>query len=70
MTNQRNSAGFSLIEVLIALVIISVGLIGLAALQARALQFNQGSYLRRRWAPTTLPSQLRPRRAPRWPSEI
>ncbi|MDH0500299.1 type IV pilus modification protein PilV [Stutzerimonas stutzeri] len=48
MTNQQNSSnsGFTLIEVLIALVIISVGLIGLAALQARALQFNQGSYLR------------------------
>lgn len=44
MTNK--SAGFSMIEVLVTLVILSVGLLGLAALQARALQYNQGAYLR------------------------
>lgn len=43
---KKRNSGFSLIEVLIALVIISVGLIGLAALQARGLQYNQGAYLR------------------------
>lgn len=38
--------GLSLIEVLVTLLITSVGLLGLAALQARSLQFNHGAYLR------------------------
>lgn len=38
--------GFTLIEVLVALLVISLGLFGFAALQAKASQFNQGSYLR------------------------
>ena len=40
------TAGFSLLEVLIALLVLSVGLLGLAALQANTLQFNQSAYLR------------------------
>lgn len=43
MINQK---GFSLIEVLIALLVTSVGLLGLAALQAKSLQYNHGAYLR------------------------
>lgn len=39
-------AGFSLIEVLIALVVLSVGLLGLAGLQATSLRNNQSAYLR------------------------
>lgn len=38
--------GFSLIEVLIALVILSVGLLGLAGLQTSSLHANDGAYLR------------------------
>jgi type IV pilus modification protein PilV len=38
--------GFSLFEVLIALVVLSVGLLGLASLQTNTLKFNQGAYLR------------------------
>ncbi len=38
--------GSSLIEVLIAVVIISVGLLSVAALQTMALKSNQGSYYR------------------------
>lgn len=38
--------GFSLIEVLVALAVLSVGLLGLAALQTTGLKFNHQSYER------------------------
>jgi type IV pilus assembly protein PilV len=38
--------GFSLIEVLVALLVLSIGLLGLAALQTFSLQYNTGSYYR------------------------
>ncbi|MCR4346808.1 MAG: type IV pilus modification protein PilV [Sulfuricaulis sp.] len=38
--------GFSLIEVMVALLVLSIGLLGLAALQTTSLQFNTGSYYR------------------------
>jgi len=41
-----NEQGSSLIEVLVAVVIISVGLLSVAALQTMALKSNQGSYYR------------------------
>ena len=43
---SRLEQGFSLIEVLVALVVLSVGLLGLAALQSTAAQFNAGAYTR------------------------
>ena len=46
MSNHRNVRGFTLFEVLIALVVLSVGLLGLASLQTNTLKFNQGAYLR------------------------
>ena len=47
-TNSYSSLlrGFSLIEVLVALLVLSIGLLGLAALQTTSLQFNTGSYYR------------------------
>jgi type IV pilus assembly protein PilV len=36
--------GASLIEVLIAVLILSVGMLGMASLQTRAMQFNQSAY--------------------------
>lgn len=39
-------AGFTLMEVLVALVVLSVGLLGLAALQATGTRYIHGSYLR------------------------
>ena len=44
--STRSMRGFSMIEVLIALVVTSVGLLGLAALQATSLKVNHGAYLR------------------------
>ena len=46
LTPFASVKGFSLIEVMIALVIFSVGLIGLAGLQATAVQDNSRSYYR------------------------
>lgn len=42
----RTVGGFTLIEVMVALVIFSIGLLGLAGLQAQSLRFNHGAYLR------------------------
>jgi len=51
-TNRRESPacqharGMTLIEVLVSLIVISVGLLGVAALQTVSLRNSQGSYLR------------------------
>ena len=39
-------AGFTLIEVLVAMLILAIGLLGVAALQFKGLQFTHDSYLR------------------------
>jgi len=49
MTRPRiidNQQGFTLIEIMIALTIFAFGLLGIAALQGRAIQFNAGSNTR------------------------
>lgn len=43
---QRRCAGFSLLEVLITILVISIGLLGLAALQAFSLKANQSANFR------------------------
>jgi len=43
---NQDSKGFTLLEVLIALLIFSVGLLGLAGMQIQGLKFNHGAYLR------------------------
>lgn len=46
LTTARHAAGFSLIEVLISLVILSVGLLGIAAMVATSLKSKDSSYMR------------------------
>ncbi len=43
---RKHMGGFSLLEVLISLIILSIGLLGLAALQATSLKANHGAYQR------------------------
>ncbi|MGQ0658292.1 MAG: type IV pilus modification protein PilV [Chromatiales bacterium] len=43
---MRRERGFTLLETLIALVVLSIGLLGLAALQARAMRYNHDALVR------------------------
>lgn len=43
---RRAQGGFTLIEVLIAALVLSIGLLGLAGLQTVTLKMNRGAYLR------------------------
>lgn len=46
MSNLPNQRGVGLIEVLVALLVLSTSLLAIAALQTRSLQYNQSSYFR------------------------
>jgi type IV pilus assembly protein PilV len=42
----QKTAGFTLLEILVALIILTIGLLGLASLQATGLRNNHSAYLR------------------------
>ncbi|MDH3468558.1 MAG: type IV pilus modification protein PilV [Gammaproteobacteria bacterium] len=42
----KSSAGFTMIEVMVAFFILALGLVGMALMQAQSLKFNAGSYSR------------------------
>ena len=42
----HRQAGISLIEILVALLVLAIGLLGLASLQSNGLRMNQSAYLR------------------------
>ncbi len=44
--NIKQTAGFTLLEVLIALLILAIGVLGVAVLQFKALRYNHDAYLR------------------------
>jgi type IV pilus assembly protein PilV len=46
MKTINNCKGFTLVEVLVAAFVLAIGLLGLAGLQAKSLQFNQSAYQR------------------------
>ena len=43
---RRRQRGFSLIEVLVAMLVLAIGLLGLAALQTQGVRFNHDAYVR------------------------
>lgn len=45
-SSNAQAKGFTLLEVMVALVVLSVGLLGLAALQTATVRFNQNAFLR------------------------
>lgn len=46
MTKMKRQSGFTLLEVMVAMVVLSIGLLGLAGLMASSMRNNQGAYHR------------------------
>lgn len=61
----RSEAGFTLIEVLVTIVVMSLGLLGLAGLLVTSLKVNQGAEIRSQaaWLANDIVDQMRGNRA-------
>lgn len=46
LSNQYGQRGVALLEVLIVFFVLSIGLLGMAALQLKSIQYSQSSYMR------------------------
>jgi type IV pilus assembly protein PilV len=46
LRSRGSDAGFTLIEILVAMVVLAIGLLGVAAMQLRGLQYSHDAYLR------------------------
>lgn len=46
LSNPARNHGFSMVEILVTLIVLSIGLLGLAAMQANSMQNTHGAYLR------------------------
>ena len=46
VTATHKSAGFTLIEVVVALLVMTLGILGVAAMQFKGMQFNQDAFMR------------------------
>jgi type IV pilus assembly protein PilV len=46
MRSRKEQRGFTLTEVLVSVIVLSIGLLGLASLQANSLKFNHSAYTR------------------------
>ena len=45
VNRQHNNSGFTLVEILIAMIILSIGFLGLASLQTTGMQNSDGAYM-------------------------
>ena len=61
---MRNQNGFTLLEVLVTLLIVSLGLLGIAGIIANSLKVNQGAFTRSQasWLATDIVDRMRANR--------
>lgn len=66
MTAMKTQSGFTLLEVMVAMVVLSIGLLGLAGLMASSMRNNQGAYHRTQatWLAYDALDRVRANRAP------
>ena len=46
VSSQKNQKGYGLIEILVSMLVLAIGLLGVAGLQTQSIRFNHEAYLR------------------------